>query len=93
VQLNELGQRGVDGLFLGFALAELDCFFDEGMVEIEHRDDGTPPNANTPILRGEFAGGKRWFFAMLPRRRFFPTGRCDTLLGPRFSRFLMAWRG
>jgi hypothetical protein len=48
-------------LFLGFELAELDCLFDEGVVEIEHRDDGTPPNANTSILRSEFAGGKRWF--------------------------------
>jgi hypothetical protein len=53
--LNEFSQGGIDGLFFGFELAELDGLFDEGVVEMKRCDDGTPPIANTSILRSELA--------------------------------------
>jgi hypothetical protein len=65
LQLDEFSQRGIDGLFLGFELAELDGLFDEGVVEMERCNDETPPNANAFILQSGSARGKRW----LMRRR------------------------
>ena len=64
LQLDKFGQRGIDGLFLGFELAELDGLADEGAVEIEGRDDGAPPNGDMGSLQNARGEGKRRFMRM-----------------------------